>query len=230
MIDIIIPFHSRDQFDTREYIQNCVASIERHTPEPHKYIFVDDWSDDIGHITLKALASSFPNSLIIRTQKQRWFTRAVNLGLRMVRTPWCVSINSDCVVDNGWLDEMRAVRDEVQTQGQKVGLVGSVLSAEEPRRYQIARHPDYVTGHCFLLSMQSLYEVSCARGTPGIYLDELSVNRIHIFSDNALCEDMEKLGWAAVKSFKSAVGHVAGKSWGHNLSRVFSLSLEEVND
>lgn len=227
-IDIIISLHSTSQYPAIDYFEACVDSIRRHT-NSIRFIFVNDASCEEHYQRMLGIISRFPEHLFIKTTKQLWFTRAHNLGLRMVRTPWCVMINADCVVDVGWLDELFAIKDELESQGKKVGLVGSQQSGEEPRRYHCTQHPGYVTGHCYLLSMQALYEVSAARGMPGWYFDETAQRTIHIFSDNEICEKMNALGYETAVSFKAAIGHHGGKSWGHNLGRVFGLTLDEVN-
>ena len=183
-------------------------------------IFVDDASDEVGKQHLEKTAASFPESVLVRTYRQRWFTRAVNLGLRLVRTPWAVELNSDCVLGEGWLEELYAVKDHFEGVGKKVGLVGSVYSANHPLRFQCTKFPDFVTGHCLLLNMQALQEVATTRNTPNVYLNESSPKTIHIFSDNEVCFDLNKLDYQTVMAFKSGVGHIAGKSWGHRLDRI----------
>jgi hypothetical protein len=137
-------------------------------------------------------------------------------------------LNSDTVVDVGWLEDLYAVRDAVEAEGYKVGLVGVEQSGEEQRRYHRTAEPGFVTGHCYLLSMQALYEASAARGTPGIYFDETQQKTIHIYSDNEICYNMNRLGWTTVVSFKTPVGHHGGKSWGHNLG-VLNVPLAAVD-
>ena len=225
--DIVLPFRATREFPAEKYFIECVDTLCQHTMN-FRFIFVDDQCDADARAILEQTAARFPDSLLIRTHRQHWFTKAVNLGLRMVRTPWVVCLNSDTVLDHGWLEEMYSVRDEAEAQiGKRVGLVGSVLSGEEPRRWAASYNPDYVTGHAWLLSMQALTDVSVARGTPGIYLDETRPDAIHIRSDVFLSWDLNRLGWECVKSFKSAVGHVAGKSWGHQLHRI-PQSLADV--
>lgn len=227
LLYVVLPVHSRGEYDTRECLRACVDGMHA-TADNLRMIFVDDFCDEAGSACIKEIASRFKESYVIRTEKQRWFTRAVNLGLRLVRTPWVLVINSDCVFDKGWLDEMLAVRDEVGGSG-KVGLIGSTQSGEEPRRYASIVHPDYVTGHCWLASMQAFFDCSAARGMPGWYLDETQAINIHIRSDNEICLAMQRLGYVTVKSFKSAVGHPGGRSWGHQLARI-PARLDAVND
>jgi glycosyltransferase involved in cell wall biosynthesis len=229
--DIVLPFHATREFPTEQHLEQCITTLLQHTHN-FRLIFVDDSSDDIGRECVHKTASAFPECVVVRTYKQRWFTRATNLGLRMVRTPWCVEINSDVVFGADWLEELYAVREEIETHGKdlgiKVGLVGSVYSSEDPRRYIVTNQPDYVTGHCWLVNMAAAEQVGISHGTPKDPLDETSAKTIHIFSDNFMCYEMNRLGWQTVKSLKSGVGHIAGKSWGHQLHRIPSR-VEEVD-
>lgn len=207
---------------------NCVETLKQHTSN-FRLIFVDDNSEDEYSKYIQDIAKNFEYSLYIKTHHQRWFTRAVNLGLRMVRTPYACVVNCDTVYSPGWLEELYAVKDEVEATVGKVGLVGSIQSDEEQRRYQLSVGRDYVTGHCWLLSMQGIFEVSAARGTPGIYLDETNPGTIHIVSDVHICWNLNQQGWQCVKAFKSNVGHIGGRTWGQQLHRIPG-SLDAVND
>jgi glycosyltransferase involved in cell wall biosynthesis len=224
--DIIIPFRSTPQFRTEQHLDECIGSLQRNTHN-YRLIFVDDNSDEIGRAHLHKYAATFPECVVIRTYKQRWFTRAVNLGFRLARTPWVVEVNSDVSLGVGWLEELYAVKDEVESKGAKVGLIGSVYNAGEPRRYNVTHHPDYVTGHTWLCSVPALEQVGAMHNTPKDYLSELSPLTIHIRSDNQLCYDLNQLGWTTVQSFKSGVGHAAGRSWGHRLHDIPN-TLESV--
>jgi glycosyltransferase involved in cell wall biosynthesis len=229
--DIVLPYRSTREFPTEKHLEVCIESLVKNTKN-FRLIFVDDNSDDIGREFLNKTASAFPECVVIRTFKQRWFTRAVNLGFRLVRTPWCVEINSDVSLGVDWLEELYAVRDDVEENGKgmkvRVGLVGSVYAANEGRRYVTTQSPDYVTGHCWLVNMEAAEQVGISYGTPKDYLNETNPQSIHIFSDNFLCYAMNGLGWTTVKAFRSGVGHAAGKSWGHQLNRI-PPTLDSVN-
>lgn len=222
--DIIIPVHNAGDF-----FHNCIQTLRQWT-ENYRLILVDDYSDEETAEKVRTVARQHQNSILIRTAKQRWFTRAVNLGLRMARTPRVVILNSDCELSMGWLEELQAVWAECEGIGLKMGLVGSVMSDEEPRRYAISTKPDYVTAHCLYVDMHALTEVSMARGTPGIYLDETKQQDIHIRSDVNISWALNGLGYATIKAFKSRVGHHGGKSWGYNLAAIAGVSLQDVND
>jgi len=63
------------------------------------------------------------------------------------------------------------------------------------------------------------------RGNPGWYLDEVHREAAHINSDRFLSYELNRVGYATVASFKSAVGHHGGKSWDYNLGRVSQIQL-----
>lgn len=233
--DIVISVHSRDQYDTREYFKECVRTLEENTRN-FRLLFVDDWCDREGSDTIREISQRHSSSHVIRTEKQRWFTRAFNLGLRLVRTSTAVILNSDTVLGANWLEELYSVKAEAEALHGRVGIVGSEFSEPEQRRWQnitsptTPGNPGYVTAHCWLVSMQAMYEISEARGMPGFYLDETKQENIHIRSDNEGSYAMQRLGWATVRSFKSAVGHHGGKSWHHDLGRICGITLQQVND
>lgn len=225
--DIVITYRSTGTFPTGEVLQKCIETLELHTHN-YRLIFVDDGSDIGGRECISNIADRFPDCVMVRTHRQHWFTRAVNLGLSVARTPHVVVLNSDTVCDTGWLEELYAVKDEVEATSGRVGLVGSIQSGEEPRRYALSGHPDYVTGHAWLLNMSAMYEASVHHNSPGIYLDQGVPGLIHINSDVYICWELNAMGWNCVKAFKSNVGHLGGRSWGHALALI-PRSLDEVN-
>lgn len=229
-IDIVIPVRLTREFSVAdECFKKCIHSLME-TTRNYRIIFVDDNSDTVGQCIIESAAINFPNCLVVRTYKQRWFTRAVNLGLRLTNTPWVVTLNSDTFLCEGWLEELFAVRDTAMAEsGKPIGLVGSVYSPEDPRRYFPTFSPHYVTGHCWLLNMNALQEVSKLRGTPGMFLDELNPLGIHIRSDIYICHDLNKLNYLTLVAHHSKVLHEAGKSWGHQLYRIPN-SVDVVND
>ncbi len=210
-IDIVIPVHN-----AKEFTQQCVESVIEHTNN-FRFIFVDDYSDAEATEYLRWLAPQHPSALLLRTNKQKWFTRASNLGLRLVNTPKAVLLNSDCIVRGNWLGELLDVWAELEGQGKKIGLVGSVHDEQAAPRYVETKEPNYVTGHCLMFNMQAIYEVSANRGTPGWYLNERDAIQVHINSDRILCYDLNKLGYITVAAYKAPCGHYGGKSWHYDM-------------
>ena|SRR5258706_5412600 len=217
--DIVIPVH-----DALNYTTACIESVFQYTKD-FRLILVDDFSRVETTSYLMDVMKRQSIALYVRTAQQKWFTRASNIGLRLVRTQRSVLLNSDCVVDEGWLDELYAVWSDAEANGLRVGMVGSVLSDEEPRRWGQYVEPGYVTGHCLLLSIPILSGIADKRGNSGWYLDEVHREAAHINSDRYLSYELNQAGYATVASFKSAVGHHGGKSWDYNLDRVSQIQL-----
>ena len=227
-VDIVVGFRSTGDYRTEACLEKCVETVERFTPTPHRWIFVDDNSDQSGQMVVGSVAGKFPNSVLIRTHSQNWFSRAYNKGLRLVRTRKAVILNSDTEMGEGWLEELESVWEDVeQRSSQKVALVGSVLNTSIPERWICTRPPNYVTMHAVLLDMPKCFEAAEKRGTPGLIFDETSPLTIHIRSDVELSHWLNRIGYETVASYKSAVGHHGGKSWGHLLGTIPS-SLDSV--
>lgn len=229
--DIVICVRATREFPVEKEFQDCVASLVENTNN-FRLILVDDNSDREGASVVDRIAAGHPTSIVIRTHRQNWFSKAHNKGLRLVRTPRAVTLNCDTILDKGWLDELYDVWEDAKPLG-PIGLVGSVMSDEEPRRWAKTWNPGYVTGHCWLLSMEAIAQVSASRGMPGWYLDETKVENAHIRSDVELCWRLNGLGFQTIQSFKSRVGHLGGRSWGHNLSLLSGItanSLRSIDD
>jgi len=217
--DIVIPVRN-----ALSEVEECLTTLQANTQD-YRLILVDDASERNVHDWLVDFSMKNPSSILVKTSRQRWFTRASNLGLRLLRTERSVLLNSDVVLGPGWLDELFDVWSDYQAQAPqtRIGLVGSTLSAEEPRRYADVREPGYVTGHCWLVSVSALFDISAARGMPGIYLDEVHRGAAHIHSDRIACNEMNKLGMATLASFKAAVGHKGGRSWNYDIGAVSGI-------
>lgn len=156
------------------------------------------------------------------------------MGLRLVRTPWSVLMNADITVSAGWLEELYANKDAAEKAGHKVGLVGHQARVEPGKfKWLVTKKGtpdiDYVTGHCYLLNMQALEEVSAARGTPGWYFNEQDPAQIQYKADVHMCYDLNALGWATIACFNNTVYHHHGgcqrSGWDPK-----KVKLADVND
>lgn len=226
--DIVIPIHGTREFPVETLLPDCFRTVAQHT-QNYRLIVVDDHSDADCANVVDSICRGYPNCVLVRTHTQNWFTKAVNKGLRLVRTQRAVVLNCDTVVDQGWLDELYDCWQEAETQlGKPVGLVGSNLNPDlgPTMRWRYTVPPHYVTGHCWLLSMDAIAAASCQRGMPGWYLDETNPINAHIRSDIELSHRLNGMGMLTIESFRSAVGHHGGKSWGHLLGRLSVITPE----
>jgi glycosyltransferase involved in cell wall biosynthesis len=221
--DIVILVRLTRQFPAEEHFKICMETLKQHTRN-FRVILVDDDSDPYGQKLIEDVAELMPESIMIRTHKQHWFTRAANLGLSMVKTKYAVLLNCDTIMGENWLEELYEVAVEVERSHGFVGLVGSVYAQNEPRRYSVCSHPGYVTGHCWLCNMEAFKQISPCN----MYLDETNPLNIHIRSDVDMCYRLMAKNWMCVSAYKSAVGHEAGKTWGHMLGLIPN-TLDAVN-
>lgn len=90
-ITIIIP-----NYNTRELLRGCLASIYEHTQGiSFEVICVDDNSSD-GSADM--VAQSFPEVILVRNSVGQMYAKNNNLGMRMSRARYVCMLNSDTVL------------------------------------------------------------------------------------------------------------------------------------
>ncbi|WP_426333344.1 glycosyltransferase family 2 protein [Paenibacillus silvae] len=115
-VSIIIPTYNQ-----RDYVLQCVASIEKHTPAPYEIIVVDNASRD-G--TAEALLRQGGMVRVAALEKNRGFAGGVNVGLMMAKGRHIVVLNNDTLVTPGWLENMMACLNS----DPQIGVVGPVTN------------------------------------------------------------------------------------------------------
>ena len=68
-----------------ELTRACLESIERHTPEPHELILVDNASPDGTRDFLREYAATRSNVTVIANDENRGFAAGNNQGLALAR-------------------------------------------------------------------------------------------------------------------------------------------------
>jgi len=98
VVDIIIPFHGQYKEVTR-----AVESIMRCTQNgQYKICLVDDCSPNEYY--LGEFLAQIPSLKLIRCEERKGFGGAIEAGFNATNNPYCVFMNSDCVVEDlGWL-------------------------------------------------------------------------------------------------------------------------------
>jgi len=216
-VDIVIPIHN-----ALDFFKKCLQTILENTDKDliNSFIFVDDFSGQETKNFIKEFVEKEKNNYsfkIFQTDKQKWFTRASNIGLRASIADRVILINTDTEVGIGWLEELQNVMDETDAL-----LVGSLYHPESPTRYAEQIEPNYVTGHCWLLKKEAFTIVG--------YLDEVHPDAIHINSDRYYSYSVNRAGHKPVYSYHSIVHHHGSRSWNAgNVWQVLSMRNEDVD-
>jgi O-antigen biosynthesis protein len=99
-VDIIVCVHN-----ALEDVRRCLESVVVKTLPPYHVILVDDGSDAPTAGLLSVFAESH-GATLLRHEIAKGYTLAANAGLRASSAPFCVLLNSDTEVSEGWLDRL----------------------------------------------------------------------------------------------------------------------------
>jgi GT2 family glycosyltransferase/glycosyltransferase involved in cell wall biosynthesis len=120
LVSIIILAHNQLR-DT----QQCLASLEKHTPLPHELILVDNGSTDGTGAFFRQYAAKHDHTRVILNRANLGFAAANNQGLACARGDAVLLLNNDTVATPGWLERMLATLELYP----ECGLVGSVSNS-----------------------------------------------------------------------------------------------------
>jgi GT2 family glycosyltransferase len=112
----------------RDYIDDCLASLERQTYPHREFILVDNSSTDGSDETLRAWAARLSPCILICLDENTGFCRGNNLGFAEARGEWIALFNNDAVAAPDWLAELVRHGDLVR----RVGMVGSKILFQDP--------------------------------------------------------------------------------------------------
>ncbi len=111
-------------FNQLEYTKGCMKSIQKHTPEPHEIIFVDNGSTDGTLRWLRKLTQENKNYTLIENKENLGFAKGCNQGIETSRGEFILLLNNDVVVSDGWLSGLM----ECLNHGPAAGIVGPMTN------------------------------------------------------------------------------------------------------
>ena len=111
-------------FNQLEFTQKCVQSIQRHTPEKHELIFVDNGSTDGTKKWLRRQIKENHNYRFIENKTNLGFAKGCNQGIAAARGEYLLLLNNDVVVTSNWLSGMR----ECLNRNPNIGIVGPMTN------------------------------------------------------------------------------------------------------
>lgn len=103
--------------DARDYLRDCLRSIQAHTAIAHEIIVVDNGSSDE---TGKMIAREFPQTHYIRRDHNEGFSRPMNLAMQAARGEYVALLNPDTIIHPAAFDILCAFLDSRE----HVGIVG----------------------------------------------------------------------------------------------------------
>ncbi|MEI4487864.1 glycosyltransferase [Frigidibacter sp. MR17.14] len=248
--DVIVPVHN-----ALEDVQRCLASLAAHPGRfPPRVIVVNDGSDAETSEWLRSFVAQAPRSggtsfELIDHARNVGYTKAVNAGLRRGTGDFVVTLNSDTIVTEGWVEGLIRCMIADRTRG-IVGPLSNAASwqnvprlyaadgsyainalpegmtadqmAELVRRSSARCYPEahFVNGFCFMISRAVIRKI-------GI-LDERTFPQGY-GEENDLCIRAAKAGFTLAYADDVYVFHAKSKSFGSErrktLSKAGNLAL-----
>jgi GT2 family glycosyltransferase/tetratricopeptide (TPR) repeat protein len=108
------------------YTKACVASIQRHTPEAHELIFVDNGSTD----GTREWLATVPGAKVIANATNVGFAAGANQGIRAASGERVLLLNNDIIVTEGWLSGLAHHLDADASCG-LVGPISNYVSGQQ---------------------------------------------------------------------------------------------------
>lgn len=100
-IAVIVPV-----YNGIHHLERLIPPLFRHTKYPHKFIFIDDCSNEETHQYIQNKISGRTDCLLIRNEKNEGFVRSVNKAVEYAEDLDFVLLNSDTEVPDGWLERL----------------------------------------------------------------------------------------------------------------------------
>lgn len=220
---IVIPIHNAPA-----EVDDCIASLLRHTPQACRIILIDDASDDPAIESILSKHRERPGFEVHRNQRNLGYTRSVNLGIALAGESDVILLNSDTKVTPGWVRNLHraAYSDNRIATATPFSNNAGAFSAPLHGKYNplpdwlslddYARlvtqsseraYPDVPTGSgfCLYIRRQCLDEIGSfdAEAFPRGYGEE-----------NDFCMRAIKHGWRHVVDDATLIYHVRGASFG----------------
>jgi GT2 family glycosyltransferase len=90
-------------FNGKQYLHDCLASLARQTCEDYEVIVVDNGSRDAS---MEYLRSSFPWVKVVRNEENLGFAEGTNSGIRVASGDLILTLNNDTKVDKNFIKHL----------------------------------------------------------------------------------------------------------------------------
>ncbi|MBD3426354.1 MAG: glycosyltransferase [Candidatus Omnitrophica bacterium] len=108
-------------YENPDLLEKCVQSVLEHTRVPSRLIIVDNASKDpaVSGYLHKIHGNSRVSIEKVFSERNAGFAAGMNKGMRLSEAPFVCLLNNDCIVTEGWLEELIAVA----SSGEDIGIV-----------------------------------------------------------------------------------------------------------
>ena len=112
----------------RNYLDDCISSLERQTWKQREFILVDNGSTDGTAERIREWTERLPNAQAIYLSENAGYCKANNLAFAKARGEWIALFNNDAVAEANWLEELVRHGDAAR----RIGMLGSKILFLEP--------------------------------------------------------------------------------------------------
>jgi GT2 family glycosyltransferase len=202
-------------YNAWDWTRRALAALVANTPDCYELIVVDNGSTDATREGLSTLA----NARVVEQDSNTGFAAASNTGAALARAEYLVFLNSDALVEPGWLPPLLAVAEldaragavaprllnmdgSLQEAGALVARTGATAQyglGDAPTRleYAFRRAVDYAGATCLLVRRSAFEAVG---GFDDAY-------RPAYYEDADLCFALRAAGWRTLYQPRSTVRH-----------------------
>lgn len=116
-VDVIVCIHN-----ALEDVQACLKSLKLHRTPDTTILLVNDGSDSATTRYLENFCATTERVELVSSPTARGYTKAVNQGLSRSTAPFCILLNSDTIVSEGWINRLV----QCSLSSARIGLAGPV--------------------------------------------------------------------------------------------------------
>ena len=219
-ISIAVPVHN-----AQEHVSKLLECFDNSEARYVEKVFVNDSSDE--HTTEMLLEyCSNRNCQYLYNDKQQLFTRSLNRAIRACQpnTDLYVCVNTDCELKPGWLNRLVSAYEKHPKSaiiGYPDGSPNDGEGEQQAFYPSVPDHPDYITGHCFLVPKQAFKDIGV--------LCETDINQAHIASERLWCWRAAKKGYEMYYVNSNLCVHDSGgPSWNRDLGWLYSFDYSTL--
>jgi GT2 family glycosyltransferase/glycosyltransferase involved in cell wall biosynthesis/tetratricopeptide (TPR) repeat protein len=234
---IVIPVHN-----AHDAVDNCLASVIRHTPlATCRVVVIDDKSTDPRIEALLNRYVGVHGFDILKNDKNLGYTKTINIGIRHADANDVVLLNSDTVVTPGWLEGLRSTAYSAGGIATVTAMSDNAGAFSFPVRDEKNLKPDGISYDDYaLMLVQGSGRCSPADVPTGsgfcMFIRRSVINEIGVFDEDAFprgygeendfCMRALRAGWRNLITPWAYVFHIRSASFGAEREKLITAALD----